>query len=255
MGEFGKRLITGIELVMIIIILPLLGDTMTSVAVLLLALIGLHEFYSGFNDEDIMKFILIPAFFTVVYFLIMRYKENSQELVLALFIITTLSISIVNEHVKVKTTIVLITGFFYIPFLFYNLAALSKEYFWITFIIAFGTDTFAYIGGRLFGKNKLSPNISPKKTIEGSLVGTIGAVVLVCIFNKFVFGTFSVNLIVPIVVASIFGQIGDLVASKFKRANEIKDFGKVFPGHGGVLDRFDSVLFVAPVVRLLFNLF
>ena len=123
-------------------------------------------------------------------------------------------------------------------------------------VAAWGSDTFAYFVGVRFGKHKLAPLISPKKTIEGSVGGVVGAVVLmmgaVTLFNHHS----AIDL--PYWVAAILGacgavvgQLGDLAFSIIKRQTGIKDYGKIFPGHGGVLDRFDSVIFVAPVVELL----
>ncbi|NLM05801.1 MAG: phosphatidate cytidylyltransferase [Tissierellia bacterium] len=255
MSEFTKRLITGIELVIIIILLPIFGQEITVFAILLLSIIGLHEFYNIFIEEEAKKYFFIAAFFTIAYFYTMRYFENYQELAIAFFIMTFLAIPILKENVRVKTSLILITGFFYIPFLLYNLAPMTKEFFWMVFIIAFGTDTFAFVGGNLFGKHKLSPHISPKKTIEGFLTGILGALLLVYIYSYFLNKEVSLAMVIPVIIASIFGQLGDLVASKFKRSENVKDFGKIFPGHGGVLDRFDSVLFVAPVVRLFFGFF
>ena len=123
-------------------------------------------------------------------------------------------------------------------------------------VAAWGSDTFAYFVGVRFGRHKLAPVISPKKTIEGSVGGVAGAaaltVVVVMLFNRHS----AIDL--PYWVAAIIGacgavvgQLGDLSFSIIKRQTGIKDYGKIFPGHGGVLDRFDSVIFVAPVVELL----
>lgn len=123
-------------------------------------------------------------------------------------------------------------------------------------VAAWGSDTFAYFVGVRFGRHKLAPVISPKKTIEGSIGGVVGAAVLTmavtALFNKHS----AIDL--PYWVAAIIGacgavvgQLGDLSFSIIKRQTGIKDYGKIFPGHGGVLDRFDSVIFVAPVVELL----
>lgn len=127
---------------------------------------------------------------------------------------------------------------------------------------AWGSDVFAYLFGRAFGKHKLAPEISPKKTIEGSIGGFVMAPVVLVLYTlllDFVLlesCTFNYGSAVLIGVASAFaGQIGDLALSYVKRQAKIKDFGKLIPGHGGVLDRFDSVLFTAPMVELLLVLF
>ena len=137
---------------------------------------------------------------------------------------------------------------------------------------AWGGDTAAYFAGRAFGKHKLAPVISPNKTIEGAIGGILGSMVIGVLFTVFymqVFGrVFSFDRIrigyyflVALLgaIASILGIIGDLFASAVKRQNGIKDYGTIFPGHGGILDRFDSVLFVSPfvtfVVRVLYYRF
>lgn len=126
------------------------------------------------------------------------------------------------------------------------------------FMITIWTDVFAYIVGVRFGKHKLAVHISPKKSIEGSIGGTVFAVILTGLYVYFLkienIGNINLNLINTIgliLLISVTGQIGDLVASKMKRNYEIKDFSNIFPGHGGILDRFDSVIFAAMVLMLL----
>lgn len=122
-------------------------------------------------------------------------------------------------------------------------------------LAAWGSDTFAYFAGRFFGKHKLAPVISPKKTIEGAVGGVLGGSVCVLIFTVIL--DLTLGFALPYWAAAVLGaigaaigQIGDLSFSVIKRQTGIKDYGHIFPGHGGVLDRFDSVIFVAPVVEL-----
>ena len=127
------------------------------------------------------------------------------------------------------------------------------------------TDTFAYFCGRLFGKHKLIPDVSPKKTIEGSIGGTlfcVGAMILYgVIVHRIAEGTMEVNFLmlgVSGLLIAVVSQIGDLLMSSIKRVYGIKDYGRLFPGHGGVLDRFDSVLAVSvmlAVISMSTNLF
>ena len=126
--------------------------------------------------------------------------------------------------------------------------------------IVVATDTLAYFIGSKYGKHKLAPEISPKKSVEGAVAGLIGGAIIgvVCTFLfqmvKFTPSTTTIHKIIIIFVIFVFSlilsasvQVGDLVASKLKRSYEIKDFGKIFPGHGGVLDRFDSLIFAGAV--------
>ena len=131
--------------------------------------------------------------------------------------------------------------------------------------IAWGGDIMAYFSGLLFGKHKLAPKLSPKKTVEGAIGGVLGSVVIALgmmfVYSKFIamknfsmlasMGRNYITLAIFAAIGSVFGIIGDLFASAIKRQAGIKDYGSIMPGHGGVMDRFDSFLFVAPVVYLL----
>ena len=127
-------------------------------------------------------------------------------------------------------------------------------YVWLIFIISFCTDIFAYFTGYFFGKHKLIPLVSPKKTIEGSIGGILGSTVGCMILGHF-FGMEMIHMVVIGLVGSIIAQFGDLFASSIKRYVGIKDYGKLIPGHGGILDRFDSVILVAPFVYNVIKLF
>ncbi|ELK44776.1 phosphatidate cytidylyltransferase [Halobacillus sp. ACCC02827] len=126
------------------------------------------------------------------------------------------------------------------------------EYVFFSLFVVWATDTGAYLFGRSFGKHKLWPQISPKKTIEGSIGGIVLACIVAVLF-QWVYPldhSLIVILLVTILV-SIAGQIGDLVESAFKRHYAVKDSGKILPGHGGVLDRFDSLIFILPILHLI----
>ena len=125
---------------------------------------------------------------------------------------------------------------------------------WLIVLSSWGCDTFAYCAGMLFGKHKLTPVLSPKKTVEGAVGGVLGAALLGLIFGA-VFGGRMEEIVSPAVVcaiacaiAAVISQIGDLAASAIKRNHDVKDYGHLIPGHGGVLDRFDSMIFTAPAI-------
>ena len=130
----------------------------------------------------------------------------------------------------------------------------------LVFFGAWVTDTFAYFTGRFFGKHKLNPVISPKKTVEGSVGGIVFCILsfaafgLVMQFGKWHFTVHYPLLLLTGLLCSVVSQVGDLITSLIKREHGVKDYGKIFPGHGGVLDRFDSVLAISPVLRILSNL-
>jgi phosphatidate cytidylyltransferase len=131
---------------------------------------------------------------------------------------------------------------------------------WFVFIGAFATDTFAYIFGNLMGKTKILPIISPKKSLEGSIGGIFGCILLMVLVNLLATSLGWVSIKIPLhhfivvgLLCGIISQIGDWAASAIKRYVGVKDYGKIMPGHGGVLDRFDSILFVAPVIYFYFS--
>ena len=134
----------------------------------------------------------------------------------------------------------------------------GKFLIWYILIAAWGTDTFAYAVGMKFGKHKLT-KISPKKSIEGSIGGTISAIILALIYTAVVqqyvdLGLSYIFVAITTLILSILSQLGDLSASSIKREMEIKDYGNLIPGHGGMLDRIDSIIFVAPFAYFLLML-
>ena len=121
-------------------------------------------------------------------------------------------------------------------------------------IAAFGTDVFAYLVGMKFGKHKFS-KISPNKTIEGCIAGTVGAIILTVVYTIVMNNLFDMQINYVLIgvmglILSLVGQIGDFAASVIKRFFEVKDFSNLFPGHGGMVDRIDSVIFIAPFAYL-----
>ncbi len=154
-----------------------------------------------------------------------------------------------------------------LPFLLMTLIRIlnlsdGKIYILLPLLSAWGSDTCALFAGMAFGKHKLAPVVSPKKTIEGSVGGVLGAVLLCVLYALVVHFAFHypigrtvLEFAVIGLFGSVLGQIGDLSFSIVKRGSGIKDYGKIFPGHGGVLDRFDSVIFVAPAIELLIGAF
>ena len=127
---------------------------------------------------------------------------------------------------------------------------------WLIFITSWVSDTCAYAVGSLLGKHKMTPNLSPKKSIEGGIGGIAGTVIACILFGLYFIKHFNLDYRLLIsfgiigLVGSAISMCGDLVASAVKRNNDVKDYGKILPGHGGILDRFDSVLFTAPMVYL-----
>ena len=169
---------------------------------------------------------------------------------------------VVYEHGRVKYTDIFASGFYIIYIVLamscvaFCKTELGTRYMMLIFVCAWMTDTGAYFAGSFMGKRKLIPHVSPKKTVEGAIGG-----VLVCMLSCFVYSVIisymekvslvninSLYFVLIGMIAAVMSQIGDLVASAIKRDTGIKDFGKIFPGHGGFMDRFDSVMFIAPII-------
>lgn len=197
-----------------------------------------------------------------------RISERPMELVFALCIVYMIIVfaATVFSRGKLDFSIAVsaFTCVFYVSTSFTAIVFLrdvGKYFYLLVFIGAWSSDTFAYITGRLFGKHKLIPEVSPKKTVEGSIGGIVFAgiayVIFALVIQKFFDPSVSPNYPVMMLagaVAAVISQIGDLIASVIKRRFGIKDYGWIFPGHGGIMDRFDSVLLTAPVLYILSQL-
>lgn len=183
-----------------------------------------------------------------VFFFVMMY-------VFAVVVFSKGKISIANAGVMLMMT-------FYVTISFVSLVCLRRQprgsvLFLLPFIGAWVSDTFAYFTGRLLGKHKLIPEVSPKKTVEGAVGGVVFTAIAYVVFGLILReGNMSVNIVLLAVIGalvSVLSQIGDLIASVVKRHYGIKDYGKLFPGHGGVMDRFDSVIATAPVLYFFYT--
>ncbi|OFI07721.1 phosphatidate cytidylyltransferase [Clostridium acetireducens DSM 10703] len=253
-----KRYIGALILSPLIIFL-FLGGVYLKYLMFAVSLIGMFEFYNAANKKGINSFNLIGYLLCIVYYITLQ-KEINYFLIFHLMvflIIIMLSIPIINLKYNFIDASITIIGFLYIPICFSFIVLTNfKDYgnylIWLIFISSWLCDTAAYYTGKFFGKNKLCPKVSPKKTIEGSIGGFIGSIIGCGLFGVFCIHN-GVNI--PIynyyIIGAICGivcQFGDLVASSIKRYVGIKDYSNLIPGHGGILDRFDSILFSAVAV-------
>lgn len=254
------RIIAALALLPLFIFI-LIGGLPLYIAEIVILAIALREFYKAFNAKDIHPIQNIGYIF-VAYLALKNILnlgiEYTYIVIFALFIYSiTYILRCKNNIVDIAITFFSI---FYvaisIDFIVLTINSFEKGtiYVWTIFIVAFLTDTFAYFTGYLFGKHKLIPKVSPKKTIEGSIGGVVGSTIG-CIVFGYLFNLDMTAMIIIGSIGSVIAQFGDLFASSIKRYVGIKDYGKLIPGHGGVLDRFDSVILVAPFVYYAIILF
>ena len=223
----------------------------------------MHEFYQAFSKENKSLHVIcyVFALFYMIFIEDIINGNNYFNIFVSVFMVVLLIYTVLyHNHTNALEGMTGFFGFFYACFLLSHIY-LVREYtygkllVWLAFIAAFGCDTGAYFAGITFGKHKLIPTLSPKKTIEGSIGGIVTATVLALLYGWWLQRSFTmdgVNILLLCGLTGFFGsflaQIGDLAASAMKRLTGIKDFGKLIPGHGGVLDRFDSVILTAPAV-------
>jgi len=265
---FGKRIATALIGLPIAIFLITLGGLPFLTIIGVISLIGLYEFYKATSGKILP--VHIAGYTSVpIYFFILHSSSDVLHLFLLgiiLLLVVLAMLVLLYKTVSITDCAITIFGFYYIPVLF-SFAYMTREHYlgsffvWIIFISAWGSDSGAYIFGKLFGRNKLAPVLSPKKTVEGALGGVFVAALIAFAYAALMlrFSSIDIDEAIPVVlicvisgaVGSVFSQFGDLAASAIKRNSNIKDYGNIFPGHGGVMDRFDSVLFTAPCVFIL----
>ena len=248
MDNLKKRVLSGIIGLTFMIVVVLKGDILLNISLFLISMIGLREIFNAFRNISInpVKWLGFLSCFFIYLSIYLQYDINMLMILIALILLINY---VLNEKIHFIDISATFFSIIYVPFMLINISYLSNtRYIWMIFTIAFGTDTFAYLIGSTFGKHKLCPKLSPKKSVEGAIGGIFGSLITTLVYSYF-FAPNSLWLIALLaIVASIIAQFGDLVASKLKREAGIKDYGNIIPGHGGILDRFDSIIFVAPIV-------
>ena len=259
---FITRLLSGIALVAILLATGILGGNILWGFCLAISLIGLYEFYKVFKIEKSIG--VIGYVFAIIYYLALLLYNGSVNGALFLAVLFMVAAgAYVLKYPKYNTEqlFVSVLGLLYLPMMLsyiYQIRISEDGLFslWLIFLCSWGCDTCAYCVGMLFGKRKLAPVLSPKKSIEGAIGGVVGAAVLGAIYgavvnNYMVMENAPLYFAIICAVGAVISQFGDLVASGIKRQHGIKDYGKMIPGHGGILDRFDSVIFTAPLIYAL----
>lgn len=241
------------------IIFLFLGGIYLKYGLMLLSLLGMHEFYKVIKEKNIHAISALGYALCIIYYVTLN-REINIELIFFILIITVFIamcipvIDVEYNFIDVGTTLF---GFLYVAVFFGFIVLVNGKNYgnylvWLIFISSWLCDTAAYYSGRAFGKRKLCPKVSPKKTVEGSVGGMLGSTIACGIFG---FIMVSNGIQIPVahffiigIVCGVFCQFGDLAASSIKRYVGVKDYSNLIPGHGGVLDRFDSILFASVIV-------
>lgn len=272
-----KRILTTVLGLPAVIAILVFGNTIViDIFFSIVAVISIREFYGAFEKGETAKPIKWIGYLIALSIAVLRmfHLESSlvppdTNMINMMFALIILALFVVFFHVlnsgmkrNVMDSAVTIFGIVYIPALLMFLAILrtSKNgmfLIWYVIICGWATDVFAYLAGKFFGekKHKFS-KISPNKSIEGCIAGAIGAMIVSLIYtiicNTYFFTNISyIYIIIISLVLSAIGQVGDFAASSIKRYNNIKDYSNLIPGHGGMLDRIDSILFIAPIAYML----
>ncbi|MEE1306278.1 MAG: phosphatidate cytidylyltransferase [Agathobacter sp.] len=265
---FKTRLISGIFLVIFAIGFIWAGGWCTLGVTLAISLIGMFELYRVF---DFHKSILAVAGYlaAIIYFVNLKFNfvPDILVIILGLFILLMFVYVFAYPKYDAKQVMAAFFGFFYLAVMLsyvYKLRMIPEKGLYIAYLVFFcswGCDTCAYCVGKLchmtIGNHKMSPKLSPNKSIEGAVGGVVGAGLLTALYCSIFaskMGIGSRDIIVLSLIAGVAGlisMVGDLTASAIKRNYDIKDYGKLIPGHGGVLDRFDSMIITAPIIYYL----
>lgn len=270
----NKRYIGAVILAPLIVFL-FLGGIYLRILMLILSLIAMHEFYKVVKEKKFNTISIVGYILCIIYYILLDNNMQFKYIILlvTLGLIIMFCIPVFNTKYNFVDISITILGFIYISIFFSFIVLINiktinfmnyeilvgKYLVWLVPLSSWICDTTAYYGGRYLGKNKLCPKVSPKKTIEGSVAGLVGSIAVCIIFgaliNKYAAGMNIINISIYNyaligLLSGVFSQFGDLAASSIKRYVGVKDYSQLIPGHGGILDRFDSILFSAAIVYL-----
>ncbi|MBD1380044.1 phosphatidate cytidylyltransferase [Metabacillus arenae] len=257
-----QRIFTAVLALAIFLPIVFIGKIPFTIVIYILASIGLYELLKmkkislisipGLISVFLLWVLLIPDSYITLLDDINISKAEFALLAVLLFL--TYTVTTKNKFTFDDVGFVILSalyvgmGFYY----FIEIRELGLEYIFYALFVIFATDSGAYFIGRAFGKRKLWPEISPNKTVEGFIGGIACAIVVGALMQAFTgIGDSFIKIVFMTILLSIFGQVGDLVESALKRHYQVKDSGQLLPGHGGILDRFDSLLFVLPFLYFL----
>ena len=258
-----ERVISGIVLVALAIFFIMLGGPVLLGVMCLISILGMWEFYRVLKIER-LPIAFIGYLACVLHYLDIYFLEGKLFALIAIAFLVVLLGFYVISYPKYATEqfMAVYFGFFYVAVMLsyiYTTRMMDNGVFivWLIFMCSWISDTFAYFTGSLLGRHKMAPILSPKKSVEGAIGGVVASILLTGLYCWF-FRAHTLHGTMEIVLMSLFAgvgacisMIGDLAASAIKRNYDIKDYGKLIPGHGGILDRFDSVIITAPIIYYL----
>ena len=265
---FVTRLLSGILLMVIALVTLITGGNLLFFVLLLISLIGMTELYKVFGIEKkppgIIGYIAAAAYYGLLYFEAQLPGDKLNWFMLlfmALLICEMASLVFAYPKYNTQQIFAAFFGVLYVAVMLsfiYRTRLLDGGVFtvWLVFVCSWGCDTCAYCVGKLIGKHKMAPVLSPKKSVEGGIGGILGAALIGALYALAInhWENAEADVLTYVIIGAAGGaisQIGDLAASAIKRYHNIKDYGKLIPGHGGILDRFDSVIFTAPIIYYL----
>ena len=253
---------------LVVIILTFGNKYIVDIFLAVIAMLGMQEYFNAISkDSKPVRWLgyLLCIFIAFIH-IIPVYMQISRVIMMAIptiLLILFAQVILTNMKTNFKDIAYTFFGIAYIIGCVSFIALLrglenGRILVWYAIIAAWGTDTFAYLIGKKFGKHKLS-KISPKKSIEGAVAGTIGATVIALVYTLVMNNVYNLEysyilILITTVILSIIGQIGDFAASTIKRYVNVKDYSNLIPGHGGMLDRIDSLMFLAPFAYIIFSM-
>lgn len=256
---FKTRLISGIVLVIIALATIISGSWILFFTLLAVSLIGMRELYKVMkvSDEHVTVLELVGYLGAMLYYIAMKADFGNYGTMAIIISMILILFVYVFGYPKYHAEQVM-AAFFGVVYVAVMLSFIyltrslpdGKFLVWLIFLCSWGCDTCAYCVGMLIGKHKMAPVLSPKKSIEGAVGGVAGAALLGVIYAAATQGKMAEYALIC-AVGALISMVGDLAASAIKRNQNIKDYGKLIPGHGGILDRFDSVIITAPVIYYL----
>ena len=259
---FKTRLISGILLVIAALLTIISGGYVLFFTLLCISLIGMQELYKAMKVRtDSFNALEIAGYLAaVIYYILLMidFEKYGMMGVILAFMIFMFVYVFTYPRFNAEQVMPAFFGVVYVAvmlsfiYLTRNLPD-GKFLVWLIFLCSWGCDTCAYCVGMLIGKHKMAPILSPKKSVEGGIGGVAGAALLGVIYAAATQGPMAEYALIC-AVGALISMVGDLAASAIKRNQGIKDYGKLIPGHGGILDRFDSVIFTAPAIYFLAKL-